>query len=91
MYAMTGDNKSIAVMSTIIAITRDFISRYSPETVTFTAKSSEASRVSVYRRLATKLSGALGYSLNKEQIIPNGSVQFVLSKNSLLSLECSIE
>jgi hypothetical protein len=81
MYAMTGDNTSIEVMSTVIAITRDFINRYSPETVTFTAKSSEASRVSVYRRLSQKLAGALGYSLSKEHRVPNGSIQFVIGKD----------
>jgi hypothetical protein len=78
-FAMTGDKKSIEVLATIIAITKDFVNRYNPDTIIFFAKSSEGSRVSAYRRLAQKLSALYGYVPAAETTV-DGDIKFSVSK-----------
>jgi hypothetical protein len=78
-FSMTGDKKSIEVLATIIAITKDFVNRYNPDTIIFFAKSSEGSRVSAYRRLAKKLSTLYGYVPTAETTV-DGDIKFSVSK-----------
>lgn len=61
--AQTG--QSHLVMSTVIAIAKDFIQKHKPNVLEFTAKGK--SRESLYIRLAKTLSKGSGYNLTYEQ------------------------
>ena len=51
IYAMTGDGDEVKLLSFIMHAFQDFVKAKQPKRIEFSSKSSEASRISLYKRL----------------------------------------
>ena len=57
------DGNEVIILSTVLAMLKDFVESEFPKTMKIVAKSSESSRVSLYDRLIKNLARDYGYSL----------------------------
>lgn len=63
---ITGKGDSFKIISTVVNIIKDYLTKNNPKTLTFAADNAEPSRVKLYSALVTKLAQAVpGYKLNK--------------------------
>lgn len=75
---MIGGRKSIPIISTVIELVRNVVEKKQPDEVYFTARGTEKSRISLYRRLAQQLAEQLGWKVH--ELPASMETFFVVSK-----------
>lgn len=58
---MTGEGRSLTILSTVIDIAKDFVNRNPVESLRFGAKTSEPSRLRAYRAMTRRLGATLNF------------------------------
>lgn len=54
-HKLTGSGNEVEVMSFVVGCLKEFVKRYKPAKITFSAKSTEESRVKLYKRMLGRL------------------------------------
>jgi hypothetical protein len=78
-FNLTGNGNAFAVFATVADIILDFIKKATPYKLQFSASTKEPSRVTVYRKMASKLATKVNYSLSETE--SHGDIYYVLTKN----------
>ena len=63
-YEKTGSGSELAIFSFVMKSLTEFLSRYKPYVVDFTADKGESSRVKLYSRMIKKYADRLGYTMS---------------------------
>lgn len=81
-FKITGDADEVSyrIMSTLVSITKRFISEIDPNRIVFSADVKEPSRISLYRKILQRFAKA-GYSFKEEN--KYGDVVFTIKKDEL--------
>lgn len=81
--SITGTGDAFKVLGTVVKIVQDYVSKHSPNVLTFSADGDSPSRIKLYDKLATYADKALpNYTRsNKDWALYGGDISYVIVKN----------